>query len=513
MRRAWILGVLIAAGCGPDWDALDPSLAAPVDPTCVAPDCVRCEVADDCPAPGGPCQERICDGGVCGARPSPEGAPVASQIVGDCRTAVCDGAGAVVEVADDSDLLGGGPACMQRACSGGKLQVTHLPARAPCAEGGGAVCDGAGSCVACLESADCGAGTPCQTFACVAGACSSATLPVGATCDGGGRCDGGSACVACAPAQAATFSGPGGSLPIPDGDPGGVASTLTVAGLDGAAIVDLDVTVQIDHLTAGDLVISLDSPAGSAVVLSRRRGGGVNAFPSTTFDDDAPQRVTEASFALGFPLVTAIPEQSLGRLHGEGANGDWTLRVVDAATNGASGALLGWSLSVAAQPGNLVLPPLTFTSGGPTPIPNNNGSGVRVPLEVTGVPGVIYRAAVTIDVAHQDSGDVVARLESPGGASIDLTANNGGGTQGTLAGTTFDDLAPLLMGCAGAGCVTFMNNTVVQSAAPEGALSSLVGAEPNGAWQLLIIDNQPGKIGALQSWSLTLTPLLCPATP
>lgn len=516
MRRAWILGALLAAGCGPDWDALDPTLAAPVDPpTCVGPDCLSCVVADDCPALNAPCQERTCDAGVCGTSPLPEGTPVAEQIFGDCRIAVCDGAGAVTEVADAADLFGGSSACTQRACVGGELQVTHQPLGSPCAEGGGSICDGAGSCVGCVTAADCGTSTPCEAFACVAGACSSAALPVGADCEGGGRCDSGNACVACAPAQSATFAGPSDPLPVIDGDPVGAASTLTVAGLDSGAIVDLNVTANIEHAAVGDLEISLVSPAGSAVVLSRRRGGSaVNAFSAVLFDDDASTRVTKASFASGVPLGSVIPEQSLGRLHGEGANGDWTLRVVDAATNSTAGTLHGWSLIVTAQPGNPVLQPYTFTSGGPMPTPTNSTT-LYVPVQVTGVPGVIYRATVTMDLDHSATGEIIARLEAPGGALINLTTQNGGTTDNTLAGTTFDDLAPLLMGCTGEGCVTFTNNVVVQSAAPEGALSSLAGAAPNGEWRLRIQDvqNGSGNTGTLQSWSLTLTPLLCPTTP
>lgn len=515
MRRAWILGALLAAGCGPDWDALDPTLAAPVDPpTCVGSDCLSCAVAEDCPALNAPCQERTCDAGVCGTSPLPEGTPVAEQIFGDCRIAVCDGAGFLTEVADATDLFGGSSACTQRACVGGELQVTHQPHGSPCAEGGGTICDGAGSCVGCVTAADCGESTACQTFACVAGACSSSSLPVGADCEGGGRCAGDGACVACAPAQSATFAGPSDPSSIPDGDPVGVASTLTVAGLDGVAIVDLDVEVAIEHPAVGDLEMSLISPAGSEVVLSRLRGGSaVNAFWPVTFDDDASTRVARIDFdAVSLPLGLVIPEQSLGRLHGEGANGDWTLRVVDTATNTAVGTLLGWSLSVTAQPGNVVLPPVTFTSGGPTP--TQGGPPTKyVPIQVTGVPGVVYRATVTVDLDHTATGDITAALQVPGGAEIALTTQNGDTMDNTLAGTTFDDLAPLLMGCAGEGCVTFTNNVVVQSAAPEGALSSLAGGTPNGQWTLMIQDVQNGNSGTLQSWSLTLTPLLCPTTP
>jgi hypothetical protein len=57
---------------------------------------------------------------------------VASQTPGGCIEVQCDGNGRTVDV--------------QRAV------------QTPCTENGGAVCDGAGSCVECLDGADCGSG-------------------------------------------------------------------------------------------------------------------------------------------------------------------------------------------------------------------------------------------------------------------------------------------------------------------------------------------------------------------
>ena len=45
------------------------------------------------------------------------------------------------------------------------------------------------------------------------------------------------------------------------------------------------------------------------------------------------------------------------------------------------------------------------------------------------------------------------------------------------------------------------------------SVDGLAGGTPHGQWTLMIQDVQNGNSGTLQSWSLTLTPLLCPTTP
>jgi hypothetical protein len=60
-----------------------------------------------------------------------------------------------------------GTACVLPACAAGACASVAALAGAPCAEGGGAVCDGAGSCVVCVADGDCAGEEPyCHEHAC-----------------------------------------------------------------------------------------------------------------------------------------------------------------------------------------------------------------------------------------------------------------------------------------------------------------------------------------------------------
>ena len=66
-----------------------------------------------------------------------------------------------------------------------------------------------------------------------------------------------------------------------------VSSTILVAGA-GSYIHDVDLTTFIAHTFAGDLDITLTSPAGTVVTISTDNGGGANdVFNGTLWDDDA----------------------------------------------------------------------------------------------------------------------------------------------------------------------------------------------------------------------------------
>jgi len=112
-------------------------------------------------------------------------------------------------------------------------------------------------------------------------------------------------------------------LAIPDNHPAGVSSSikLTRAGTVG----QLKVAVDITHTYIGDLRIELVSPAGRSVVLHSQLGGGQDNL-LVTYD-------------------SAAPLSPLSALAGQAMQGDWTLRVVDAAAVDV-GTLNKWSLAV-----------------------------------------------------------------------------------------------------------------------------------------------------------------------
>jgi len=161
--------------------------------------CVACLTAGDCPGQDGACQARTCVDGACGVVRQPRGTPVLSQIVGDCSSSVCDGAGGETLVVDDGDRPDDANPCTDDLCRQG------VPSHAPLAEGvscgGDKVCDGAGACVGCVVASDCpGSDGPCQVRACTAGVCGTSNSAAGtplstqttgdcrrAVCDGSGN--------------------------------------------------------------------------------------------------------------------------------------------------------------------------------------------------------------------------------------------------------------------------------------------------------------------------------------
>ncbi len=132
----------------------------------------------ECPAaPGGSaCLTAVCTtDGLCALAVSPPGTPVASQLAGDCRAVVCQADGSAAEQPDVADLPNDGNPCTAEACTNdGEVDTNFVPAGSPCPEG---VCNGAGACVECVETADCVAvGEVCDATFCVPSGCTNAVV-------------------------------------------------------------------------------------------------------------------------------------------------------------------------------------------------------------------------------------------------------------------------------------------------------------------------------------------------
>ena len=140
---------------------------------------------------------------------------------------------------------------------------------------------------------------------------------------------------------------------IPDGHPGGVVSTLSLAG--GDVIDDLDVSLDIDHDWTGDLVVTLQSPTGTRVTLVDRPGFDGSAGYGCRFGGLQARLDDEALVALEdqcaddlggtIPSIagTLRPAEPLTAFDGEPASGTWLLRVSDWADEN-DGRLMSWQL-------------------------------------------------------------------------------------------------------------------------------------------------------------------------
>ena len=117
-----------------------------------------------------------------------------------------------------------------------------------------------------------------------------------------------------------------GDTPIEISTGGGATYTSTITMVDDIAVLDVDVTIDIAHTYDWDLVISLQSPAGTEVELTSNNGGSGDDYSVTVFDDDAATSITTGTAPFN---GTFQPEELLSAFNGESVQGDWTLKVED----------------------------------------------------------------------------------------------------------------------------------------------------------------------------------------
>ena len=137
-------------------------------------------------------------------------------------------------------------------------------------------------------------------------------------------------------------------VPVATVNLGTVTSTIDVA--QSVTLSDADAWVQLDHARVGDVILRLESPAGTMVTLLDRPGvpatvrGCNNDDMEITFDD-ASGFDPEGHCAGTNPwyVGTAAPTEALAAFNGEDSAGTWILHVDDARNNN-NGTLLDWTL-------------------------------------------------------------------------------------------------------------------------------------------------------------------------
>ena len=139
-------------------------------------------------------------------------------------------------------------------------------------------------------------------------------------------------------------------VPKPIADATTTYSDLAIDQAGAPVVRDVDVDVRIDHTCDKDLILALQHPDGSEVLLAYRRGGrsadyGAGACGSgtnATFDQSAAQSITNASAPFA---GRQRPEGSLDAFNGKPLNGTWRLRMADVYGKNA-GTNLCWSLEI-----------------------------------------------------------------------------------------------------------------------------------------------------------------------
>jgi subtilisin-like proprotein convertase family protein len=112
-------------------------------------------------------------------------------------------------------------------------------------------------------------------------------------------------------------------------------------------------------------------------------------------------------------------------------------------------------------------------------------------------PGVVAKMTVTVNISHTYDSDLTLSLISPTGTIVTLSEQNGS-SNNDYTNTVFDDDAATLID---AGTPPFTGTFK-----PDTPLSALNGQDVNGTWQLRVADGFDLDGGALNSWSMTITP-------
>ncbi len=171
--------------------------------------------------------------------------------------------------------------------------------------------------------------------------------------------------------------------------------------------------------------------------------------------------------------------------------------------------------------------PTTFSSLGAINVPavgspNQIGAANPYPssVAVSGMSGLVSKVTVTLNgVTHSIASDIDALLVAPTGANIILMSDaaSGGAFSASNVTLTIDDAALSALPPAGNLSTGSFRPTnidpgdVFPAPAPApSAQTTLAGAftgiNPNGTWQLFIVDDATGDVGSIAGgWSLSIT--------
>ncbi len=116
-------------------------------------------------------------------------------------------------------------------------------------------------------------------------------------------------------------------LTIPDRDPAGILSEITLAGVGVKSQPSINIEVDITHRYRDELSLELISPQGTTVLLKQRDNSN------------------GADIKGNYPF-SLVPVESLAAFNGENLDGVWKLKVVDNVP-GDTGRLNSWSLRYA----------------------------------------------------------------------------------------------------------------------------------------------------------------------
>jgi uncharacterized repeat protein (TIGR01451 family) len=130
------------------------------------------------------------------------------------------------------------------------------------------------------------------------------------------------------------------------------------------------------------------------------------------------------------------------------------------------------------------------------------GAPVNALLAVSTADTYLWDVDLTINLTHTFASDLDITLTSPGGTTVTVTTDNGGGNDNVFAGTLFDDDATVPVTDE-----AYANNVTSTPLQIEASLAAFIGEDPNGNWTLNVTDDAGGDDGVLVDWALDVTTL------
>jgi len=285
---------------------------------------------------------------------------------------------------------------------------------------------------------------------------------------------------------------------IPDNNTAGLERKFVVSGM-GTFLGSLDVYTAISHTRTGDLTVTLTSPAGTTVRMSRTRGGDADdLFANTLWSDEADDSVTNAAFVSGTAELNLSPVQPFARFYGEDPNGTWTLKIVDSGEDDI-GSLNESALvmDTLALPATITQQP-SVTQAAPIPLA---AGATATTVQTFNVSGIAAGTVWDVDLYQSviaDRNGLKIELESPAGTKVLLNQETG---TGLIGGAAYSDMT---WSDTGTDPIKDTNlvTTSSKSFSPQQALARFRGENPNGAWKLTITGGNPnGFAGAELSTS------------
>ncbi len=300
-------------------------------------------------------------------------------------------------------------------------------------------------------------------------------------------------------------------------------SQIDVGALRGTVTAVRVTLREMTHSFPGDYDILLVGPGGQrALVMSDCGSGHAVSNITLTFSEFSPPLPGDALITSGtyrptnfggatetFPPNGPLSyPASLAVFNNTSPGGIWSLFVVDD-LGGDSGTIAdGWAITIettAFQGSQAFTIPGTGTSGIANPYPSV--------INVAGLPTSIRRANVQLsNINHTFPDDIDMLLVGPDGQNALIMSDVGSGTDLVNVTLTLDDTAANSLPDAGPVVSgTFQPTNIgtgdtFQGPAPaplgSSTLSVFNGTNPNGPWNLYVVDDVGGDVGGMTRWDV-----------